>query len=604
MLMLPVASWPQRPPELQKMNLRMRAVTSRKCCGSCRFFEASTVQSHGWCRNQHYEGRDDAVLLRAEELGCRSGWQKDHWQARVGAAADLTISVAGTSVDQAAVLPIGQGFSTLLSPDTEGAIVKTPLAATKPATPSFPAGRRRPSQQPGLASAAAPASTLDSSSVSNLEGHPELGANGEMIRRPSRSVVAEAHRKALQRRESERDTATVRRQEQLEAAVSTMYQQGNGSDDIAKEQPQAAAAESSRPLQSVRPTIPVAPAAPLPAAREEYVAPLRATLEPPSPTLPPATPNEGLDRSIAPDRPIAADRTMMPAVRAPLYADLGSKPMREEPALRPAVSPPADDVEAPLARTPRRISTPLPVAPVTTPVEAAAPPADVRYWDQPGANGRFARMRQELTEPVLPRTNVPNVHSAETLPGVPTVGRLNAEPSPLPLEAPGGRTIRPLQPLSTFSAETTENVVSVTRPPRAVAPPEPRIIEPIKPTLPPRQVDGELLKQIRESWRERALAEHAGQRCGTCRFFQSAEGAERGTCGCTFATNSYRQALSRTDLGCLDSLGGWWAATDDGWLQKTDIGSRQQTPLLDQLLAEMGGAEAISAINERRRGTR
>ncbi len=169
---------------------------------------------------------------------------------------------------------------------------------------------------------------------------------------------------------------------------------------------------------------------------------------------------------------------------------------------------------------------------------------------------------------MLPRTNVPNVHSAETLPGVSAVGRLNAEPSPLPLEVPGGRTIRPLQPLSTFSAETTENVVSVTRPPRAVAPPEPRVVEPIRPTLPPRQVDGELLKQIRESWRERALADHAGQRCGTCRFFQSAEGAERGTCGCTFATNSYRQALSRTDLGCLDSLGGWWAATDDGWRQK------------------------------------
>jgi len=235
------------------------------------------------------------------------------------------------------------------------------------------------------------------------------------------------------------------------------------------------------------------------------------------------------------------------------------------------------------------------------PVEATPPAADVRYWDQPGANDRFVRMRQETAETSAPRAAV---HTAETLPDVPMVGRAGAESSAMPLDAPTGRTIRPLQPLATFGADTAERVPSAPRTPRVVATPEPRPVEPVKPTLPPRKVDSELLKQLQEGWRARALAERAGQRCGTCRFFQAAQGAERGTCGCTFATTSFRQPLGRTDLGCLDSLGGWWAATDDGWLQKTDLGSRQQTPLLDQLLDEMGGAEAVAALNERRRGTR
>ena len=557
------------------------------------------MQSHGWCRNQHYEGRDDAALLRAEELGCRGGWQKDYWQARGGGAADLTISVAAMPVEQAASLPIGQGFSTLLPPETEGAIVKTPLAATRTATASFPASRRRLGQQPGAATNAAALDT-PTSAVSTLEGHPELGANGEMIRRPSRSVVAEAHRKALQRRESERDTAIVRRQEQHQAAVSTMYQQVGSSDDSGGDQPQATPVESTRPVSPPRPTV-VAPA-PLPAANDHLAAaPLRAA-DIPAPTLPPPTPQEGFDRSIAPDRTIAADRSMMPPTRAPRHATLGSKPPSEEPATRPVATAPTDDIETPLARSARRITVPLTTSAVTAPVEASAAAADVRYWDQPGANGRLPRLRPEMPEPVTSRANV---HTAETLPGVPLVGRSSVEPPPTPIDALAGRTIRPLQSLgAAFSADAAEGAPSAPRPPRTVAPPEPRLAEPAKPTLPPRQIDGELLRQLREGWRERALAARPGQRCGTCRFFQAAEGAERGTCGCSFAINSYRQALGRADLGCLDSLGGWWAATDDGWLQKADLGSRRQTPLLDQLLAEMGGAEAVSAIAERRRGTR
>ena len=203
-------------------------MTIRKCCGSCRFFEASTVQGHGWCRNPDYEGRDDTVLLRAEELACRGGWQKDSWQAGGTHFVIDTVGATASIGEQAGTLPIGHGIGSLADTDAGVQAAKVALAAAKNGASAFPAGRRRAGQSaaPNVMTSVAPARQGQETvavAASPLQNHPELGANGEMLRRPSRSVVAEAHRKALERRENERELAERRRKEQQEAAMATLF---------------------------------------------------------------------------------------------------------------------------------------------------------------------------------------------------------------------------------------------------------------------------------------------------------------------------------------------------------------------------------------------
>jgi hypothetical protein len=121
---------------------------------------------------------------------------------------------------------------------------------------------------------------------------------------------------------------------------------------------------------------------------------------------------------------------------------------------------------------------------------------------------------------------------------------------------------------------------------------------------PLRHIDESLLRQLEVDWRTQALAAHAGQRCGTCRYFQAVDSGERGTCNCAFA-GSYRRNVDAQELDCLGALGTWWAATDEGWLQRAENRRpRRATPLLDALLREYEATEAAEQSQERRRSAR
>src|SRR5947209_2468127 len=191
----------------------MRAVTNRKC-GTCRFYEAGTQQLHGWCRNPAYPRRDEVALLRPEELGCRSGWGKDYWAARDGAAAALE-AASPRRADQVIPMP-GEDDVTAPIVHVSPAASAVETASEGGAVPSMSPARRRGFQGPAVApvsvtpqpvmAAKEPVSGFDSS----LTGHPELGENGVPIRSTRRSAVAEAHRRALERREQERAAVAER----------------------------------------------------------------------------------------------------------------------------------------------------------------------------------------------------------------------------------------------------------------------------------------------------------------------------------------------------------------------------------------------------------
>jgi hypothetical protein len=126
----------------------------------------------------------------------------------------------------------------------------------------------------------------------------------------------------------------------------------------------------------------------------------------------------------------------------------------------------------------------------------------------------------------------------------------------------------------------------------------------------PRPVDQALLRQLEAEWREQALQTQAGRRCGTCRYFRSPSGVPdgaggggaSGVCGCQVA-GTYHQPVTTQELGCLNALGSWWAASDEGWLQKAESRRpRRATPLLDALEREM--AERAELVPERRRSAR
>lgn len=570
----------------------MHAVTSRKCCGSCRFFEVGTVQGHGLCRNPDYQGRDDAVLLRAEELACRSGWQKDFWQASEDdQALNHALSQAALPAEQGS-LPIGHGISSLTGSEATERFPKVTVPATRPASTAFPTARRR-AGQPGTSGTLAPSGQPRSAQEpagalgASLQGHPELSENGEVIRRPNRTMVAEAHRKALERREAERVLAVSRRQEQHEAALATIFPVAKPASITGATASTSGAGESPRIPEAPRtsqaiPSLPTASSgafglsgAPLPAE--------------PSATATPALPREAVDRplSVGHQAHIAAsaDRPgRIPDAQALPVASLGNE-------LTTTATLPA-----------RRDPAPLPQA-AAEPARATTP---ARYWDEPGVNGRFLRMRQEAPETTVPRPDPRQAATVQT--PVQAVGRPRAEELPLPTEQPAGRTIRPLRSRGSSDLSESDTVPTPTQSPTRIPRPasavtEVRAPEPQVPAMPPRQIDPQLVRQLQQDWREQALAAHSGQRCGTCRFFLVTGQSERGSCGCPLA-DCNRQAMGRQDLGCLTTFGTWWAADDAGWLQKADFGARQQTPLVDDLLREYGIPDAPQVAEERQRSAR
>ncbi|MFN8511579.1 MAG: hypothetical protein U0841_03105 [Chloroflexia bacterium] len=557
-------------------------MTGRKSCGSCRFFEASTVQGHGWCRNPDYQGRDDTVLLRAEELACRTGWQKDHWQVSGNGPLVEMVAAAAPTGESSGTLPIGQGIGSLAAADAGVQAAKAALVAARPTPSAFPAGRRRgpqPAAAGVMTSVAASRQGQEMVSVvaSALQNHPELGPSGEVLRRPSRSVVAEAHRKALERRENERETVEGRRKEQQAVALASLY-------------------SSSKPVAGAE-TAPRAPEVAAPPTRQPSLATgvggtngAYSQTTAPQASATPSAPREPEDRQIITERPALQVEAAVAPPRQDLTADLP-----------PAASLGVGLTSASATRLPDPVIE-------RAPRDVASEASTARYWDDPNASSRFSRMmRPEPTE--IPSSRpVQSPQPQATTQQVSNVGRVRAE-QPLPVEtpppAPTERTIRSLSPRGGSLTADPESAPTQPAPriPRTTPAVEARPTEPAMPTLPPRQIDEQLLQQLQQDWRERTLAAYAGQRCGTCRYFQAHDGASQGSCACPFA-GSYRQQQGRQDLGCINSFGTWWAANDDGWLQKADLGQRQPTPMVDQLLKEWGIPDAPPAATERRREAR
>ncbi len=75
--------------------------------------------------------------------------------------------------------------------------------------------------------------------------------------------------------------------------------------------------------------------------------------------------------------------------------------------------------------------------------------------------------------------------------------------------------------------------------------------------------------------------------CATCRDFRPAEGGERGWCNNQYAFD-HRQMVDRNELSCRGTIGNWWIASDDWWLQKADISHHgRPTPIVDDLLRQL-----------------
>ncbi|MGA7672891.1 MAG: hypothetical protein WBW04_20915 [Nitrolancea sp.] len=90
--------------------------------------------------------------------------------------------------------------------------------------------------------------------------------------------------------------------------------------------------------------------------------------------------------------------------------------------------------------------------------------------------------------------------------------------------------------------------------------------------------------------------------CATCRDFRPAEGGERGWCNNQYAFD-HRQMVDRNDLACRGSIGSWWIASDDWWLQKADISHHgRPTPVVDDLLRQLLDTRMANARRRSGRG--
>lgn len=91
------------------------------------------------------------------------------------------------------------------------------------------------------------------------------------------------------------------------------------------------------------------------------------------------------------------------------------------------------------------------------------------------------------------------------------------------------------------------------------------------------------------------------KKCGTCRDFRPADGGERGWCNNHFAFD-HRRMVQPDELACASTIGVWWVANDDWWLQRADISHHGcPTPAVDEHLgrAPMNQTQArTSAANE------
>lgn len=442
-------------------------------------------------------------MLRSSELGCREGWGVDYWAP---SNAPVT-SPAGASV-------------------TPERIVALSAPAVTPTRTEIVAGTTRPDTTP----VAHPGSTTpvvapveedifirhDASGTQ----HPELNDQGVPLPRARRSSVGEAHRRAIERRQNERQTLEQRRAVPETAGRQTF---------------QGAGAANGRTGEKPGTTGAVAP-----------------------PVVPPTTPTRGEHESTLARLPAAIGAT--PAGRA--------------------VTPTPIDVEN--RQTNRATPAPLP-RPVAARQDAAGS-GESRYWDEPTSGSRFVRMRPASgAQSEVPRGGTP--------PEVQQVGR--GRPGPARPDT-SGRTIRSLD-----RSSEKFNVPLAAEETRYTPNGAPEKLAELPVHAPRRQADPVAVRQLAAEWREQVVQAHAGQQCGTCRYFRGGDGQE-GQCEASGAP-TYRQVVSSRDLACLSSLGAWWVASDAGWLEKTHMPRPgRATPLLDALERDFDIREPMVAERQAR----
>ncbi|MBA3336075.1 MAG: hypothetical protein H0T49_00760, partial [Chloroflexia bacterium] len=97
----------------------------KRKCGTCRYFEESSLPGNGWCNHPQWRtSTDTLIMVRKDELRCRNGWLDDLWaptpddqpstRARLSffpakpvapaTAADITAIISAQTVQPAAEL--------------------------------------------------------------------------------------------------------------------------------------------------------------------------------------------------------------------------------------------------------------------------------------------------------------------------------------------------------------------------------------------------------------------------------------------------------------------------------------------------------------------
>jgi hypothetical protein len=527
-------------------------------------------------------------------LGCRAGWGKDHWVSATASGADLTTAISDD--DNVSTQPIPH----VAAEAATGTVAQAAVPGVAATGSNLTRGRRvgqAPIVSPlgGISEEPDAAKDAGVKRTTSLENHPELNEQGIPYRNSTkRSSVAEAHRRALARREKERVAKDERDQTRLiDVATPTA---------------------PSAPAEHVAATPPSVPTPPLsPANRPPIAPPSRVPLRP----ITSKPEGEMLDLPRRGSIPLPATpprAPMMPAPRPEVEPEPEVVEAQDEAIDRviPNVAPPAaiEPARESNATIPTAPSEPTPAPhdePVSLPdvhAEARSTPAERQtivtqapevpveekgnqkpYWHERLNNSPYQRMSLPPREPQRP---------------VNPVGRPRPETPAMPRTTPG-RRIRTLDEVKNGlpMIESPAPPVEEQQPTRAQmsAPITPPPAAPV-PEVAPRQIDEALLRQLETNWRTQALAAHTGQRCGNCRFFRPTDGGQ-GSCGCSFS-NAYSRPVEPQGLECLDGLGTWWSAADDGWLERTERRPRRATPLLDALLRERE-EELARSMPERRR---
>ncbi len=233
-----------------------------------------------------------------------------------------------------------------------------------------------------------------------------------------------------------------------------------------------------------------------------------------------------------------------------------------------------------------------PVAPRSNTAQGA--PAKQPHPEAAPGNGKPALRSvtmvplDEYTQPARRQTAVlPPSQAGYALDNRPAQPIIRIQPeaeqtTPSPPHRPGTGTWAPARNGQQWADPSTEPGGSPTIPRRSPPaephiPREPEIQEPAvseQPTIDVRPPDRPLPEQLCR----------LVQRCGTCRDFRPADGGERGWCNNHFAFD-HRRMVQPDELACASTIGDWWVANDDWWLQRADISHHGcPTPAVDEHL--------------------